>query len=520
MCKIWKKLSPYLIGLFAMFLLQGISSGQYDNYAKGVVRSCESPKSTCIPCEKPSEKSCDTPRGSCDKISVTECVPECLFRVHEECLSNKCAVGDKANFRVEVTAMHAVTNVTIEVRIPEGVTLVSSNPQATPTNGKLIWSLDGMKKGECKQIDLFFCPKTEGDHFICTVVKGDPVVCSYLCAGIPKLELTKEGPCWTEIDCNVTWNITVRNTGSAAASDVKVKDMLPDGFTPVSATEFDICELKPCESKSFCVTATATKTGDFVNTSSVIASCMDTAIQATAPISVKQAMLSITKSGPAEAYVMTCADYTLTVSNTGQIPLNNVRVLDCLPEHSQVLEACEGRVECDKIFWHLGCLNPGQSKNLNVRLTSNCPGTATNTAMVKGSSTCKCLEDKAQVTTNWLAAPGITACIKDAKDPIRVGECNEYTAEITNQGSFKDINVDASITFSPEVSLVSVNSTLPAKIVGNKVVCDACKISPGQTVIIKVTAKAEKTGIAQANLEVKADFLPQTRIDQETTTIY
>lgn len=246
------------------------------------------------------------------------------------------SVGGMLKYRITVEALDNVNNVRITETIPAGIQFSSANPAASLAGSNANWSFASMRKGESQNIDITVKPTTEGDHQICSTITVDNAFCIDFFAGQPKLDVVKKGPQSIELGEEASWTVTVTNNGSAEATNVVVTDTLPDAFTPTSNLRQPVGNLAPGETKSVTYTAKAVKQGNFTNRAVATydggkSGGPGSSAIASTPIAVVQSGIRVRKSGPAEAYVFKPVTFDITIENTGDTDLKNVRITDILP---------------------------------------------------------------------------------------------------------------------------------------------------------------------------------------------
>ena len=156
----------------------------------------------------------------------------------------------------------------------------------------------------------------------------------------PRIGIKKSGPARAGVGEQIAYSIVVSNPGRAAATNVRLTDMLPEGLTYVSSRPaaerrgqkltWSLGTLAPRASRTVAVTAKTTRTGTFTNEARVVA---DHGLSArdTAGTVVRAPKLSLQKTGPAEVLFCDPFSFTITVTNTGDGPATNVKINDRCP---------------------------------------------------------------------------------------------------------------------------------------------------------------------------------------------
>ncbi|MFA5865535.1 MAG: DUF11 domain-containing protein [Phycisphaerae bacterium] len=157
----------------------------------------------------------------------------------------------------------------------------------------------------------------------------------------PKIEITKTAPETAGINEEFTYDITVTNPGKAPATNTLVTDILPEGIAYVSSDpaatvagqelKWNLGTLAAEQSQKLTVRVKSTKTGKFENCASVTAD-MGLSAKACAPTEIKAAALKLEKTGPAEVLLCDTITYKIVVTNTGDGPATNVKIVDNLPD--------------------------------------------------------------------------------------------------------------------------------------------------------------------------------------------
>ena len=428
-------------------------------------------------------------------------------------------VGGNVRYRISIKALDDVKNVRVSEVLPTGIQFSSATPAANSAGKHLHWQFQSMTRGQTQDIDINVKPTLEGDHNICSSISVENDFCLNFFTGQPKLKLVKQGPSSIELGEIATWTVTVTNQGSAEATNVVVTDKLPDAFEATSELTHSIGTLAPGETRNLEYSAKAIKQGKFSNraVASYDGDTPATAGESSAPIMVVQSGIRIRKSGPKQAYVFKPERFEITVENTGDTDLKNVRITDILPKGSAVANAGKGRVSGDAIGWMIPNLPAGASQLIATEVAATRKGESTNTVKVQ---TANGLEASDDATTEWLAVPGVTIAITDSKDPIREQEPTNYSIQVRNQGDFEPVSGTVTVTFTDSIKPTAVAGDAQGVINGQTVTFPRTTLEPGKDIDLSITAEGAKIGPGRAILNFSADFLNKPVISEEATNVY
>ena len=254
----------------------------------------------------------------------------------------------------------------------------------------------------------------------------------------------------------VTYSFEVANTGNVTLTDVRVVDPLP-GLSPVDcgAGTNLIATLAPTDAPITC-TATYTVTqadvdrGGITNTATVTGTPppgsppLTPVESGTAVTIARDAGLSLTKSSDGTELVAgTVINYTLSVSNTGNVTLTNVTVTDPLPNLSAI--DCDG----DNVIATLAPGGPPVECTATYLVTQADvdAGTLVNTSTVTGTPPSGLTPPSASDSTSSPFDPEPALDLiktASAPDPVTVGSVIGYSFAVTNTGNvtLSDVTVD------------------------------------------------------------------------------
>jgi uncharacterized repeat protein (TIGR01451 family) len=428
------------------------------------------------------------------------------------------SVGGTVKYRIELSALEDVNTVRITETIPAGILFKSATPSPKLSGNNAAWVFPSMEKGQTQNIDVTVTPTAEGDHQICSTVSVDNAFCLNLFSGQPKLDVVKQGPASIELGEIATWTVTVTNNGSADATNVVVTDTLPKAFEPTTKLRQEVGTITPGETRVVEYSAKAIAQGEFRN-HAVATYDGGPAIagESSAPITVVQSGIRIRKTGPAEAYVFKPVAFSITIENTGDTDLTNVRITDILPKGSSVADNGRGRVSGNAIGWMIPNLPAGSSQLITTEIAATRKGKSTNTVKVLTENG---LEASDAVTTDWLAVPGVTVSITDSKDPVRVQETTTYSIQVRNQGKFEPVSGTVTVTFNDKIKPTAVAGDAQGIIDGQTVTFPRTTLEPGKDTNLTITAEGANIGPGRAAMNFSADFLSDPIISQETTNVY
>jgi uncharacterized repeat protein (TIGR01451 family) len=418
-----------------------------------------------------------------------------------------------------VRALKDIADVTVRAHVPDGLQFVKSEPAADASGGVAQWVFPSMDCCDVENIKVWFKVLKEGASTVCATVSAVPRICFTVCARQPMLEITKTGPETALLGQNVTYTVTVKNTGTGAANDVKVTDTIPPGLTHSSGQstlEWSLGTVCPGDVKTATVTLRAAERGTHCNKAMVDSSNANSA-SAEACTLVQIADLEITKEGTPEQFIGKKADYTIVVKNTGDVDLNGVSIVDSAPGVTTIVDAEGGSVAGTSASWTIDTLKSGESATKKLTLTTMTPGTHENCAQASamGLSARDCAE------TLWKGIGAILLEVIDTMDPLQIGEPETYIIRVTNQGSDDDKNIVITADFPPEIDPVSASGATAGKVDGKKVVFEPyAALAPKQAITYEIQAEGKKEGDGRLKVYLDSDVLTKPVLEEESTHVY
>ncbi|MCU0877558.1 MAG: SpaA isopeptide-forming pilin-related protein [Pirellulaceae bacterium] len=379
----------------------------------------------------------------------------------------------------------AATGVAVTDLLPAGLTFVSANAsQGSYVAATGLWTVGTVNSGanatlaivatvtsgaaidneaEVTAVNEFDPDSTPddgaGDDFASQTIDANPAA---------DLAITKTASSATpNLGTNVTFTITVTNSGPDGATGVEVTDLLPAGLTFVSATPsqgdytqgtgiWDVGTVAASGNATLTIVATVTSTTAITNIAEVTASDVfdpdstpddDTGDdRATVTIDAPPAAdLSVTKTvSNATPNFGSNVTFTVTVSNAGPDQATGVAVTDQLPAGLVFVSSTpsQGSYVSGTGLWTVGSINSGASATLTIVARVNSTAALNNVAQVTASGVFdpdstpndNTGDDRATVTVDAPAAADLRLAKTASSAFVGVGQNITFTLTLTNDG--------------------------------------------------------------------------------------
>ncbi|MGL2994043.1 PKD domain-containing protein [Flavobacterium sp. TSSA_36] len=273
------------------------------------------------------------------------------------------------------------------------------------------------------------------------------------------------------VGSNVAFTISLSNAGPSNATGVIVKDLLPNGFTFVSATattgsyvngtgDWTVGTINSGSTQSLVVNATVNLTGNYTNVAEVTAATQSDSNSTpnnnvlseddqddVTVVPVEKSDLSLTKTISGGPYrVGDNVTFTVTVSNAGPSAATSVNVADYLPTgYTYVSHTSAGTTYNTATgAWNVGTINSGASRVLSIIAKINDSGDYRNMAEVVFSNQFDpdstpgnnnlAEDDQQQVVISPVQIADLSLVkTVDVASP-RAGDTVKFTLALTNSG--------------------------------------------------------------------------------------
>lgn len=341
--------------------------------------------------------------------------------------------------------------------------------------------------------------------------------------------VTKTAPAGAVAGTNVTYNLTVTNSGPSNATNVSLLDTLPANSTFVSATQNSgpafacgqaagtiTCTIATLNAGAtatftFVVTANAGATGTLANSATVTTTTADPAAANNTAVTTTAlttgADLSVTKTAPPVAAAGTNVTYNVSVANNGPSNAVNVSLVDALPPNSTFVSATQNTgpaFACGHAAGTITCtiatLNAGAAATFTFVVAANADATGSlaNTATVGATTPDDLPANNIATTTTTLSINADLAVTKTAPAAVVTGSNVTFAISVTNAGPASAANVSLTDVLAPSLTFVSMTQTSgPAFVCGQAagtVTCTIAALAPAATATFDLLATTTVEG--------------------------
>lgn len=432
----------------------------------------------------------------------------------------------KANLTYTIRVTNTTTadahKVTVRMPVPEGAQFVKAEPGPDANNGRAgqppteyQWRFKTLGANASQSVQVTVRPgdgaRELSARAYVSFEHGQQVVTRI---AAPKLKVRTEVPKQAVVGNTVPVRVVVTNEGRVPVENVKLTGQISDGFdfdrdaggektkNPRQRV-WEIGTLPPGGARQVAYQVAAKDVRDLVITS-VVDGSHEAQVNDEAKVSIKEPKLKVQLKGDGKADAGEPAGYELVVSNTGTLPLTNVRVTAQVPDGCQVRKMTNGGREVrDQITWIIPRLPP-DDKPYSVRwsLTSTDSGRKTVRA---AAAAAEGVEHAQQVETVFQGAAALHWETTFDQPTVTVDRSGMLTIVVKNTGSEVARNVRVAVAAPKEVSLIKVSPAHSVKV--GKLVFEARDLPPGKVAEYSIQFRGEQPGPAYFEATLNADVL-------------
>jgi uncharacterized repeat protein (TIGR01451 family) len=411
-------------------------------------------------------------------------------------------------------------NVVVQDPIPSGVRLEGTDPQAYLSGRNLVWKLGTLAAGASRKISVKVTPIRGGQigsvatvNFVAQAAARPPAQ--------PKLMFHMQGPQRAKLGEKVTYKFTVSNVGGAAATDVWLRDVIPDGLKHPAGDdlEYKIGSLPPGKTESISLSMTVAKGGRLTNRAQITAAG-GVRIEAKSAMSVAAPKLVISRTGPSQRAIGRTAVYQNMVTNGSAEFVRNATLVEAVPPGMDFVTASDGgRFDAARrtVSWSLGPLGPGKSKTVQLQLLPKQAGLQNSVVQAIGTDGSRVQTASATKVVGY-AALGIDVPALDR--PVSIGEQVTLRVIGRNRGTAASASVRVKVTLPEQLSLVSVRGGAKYTVAGQTVTFDTISSLPGkERAIYDLTVKAVKPGDSRVKVQIQSDEMSKPLLREEAVLV-
>lgn len=411
----------------------------------------------------------------------------------------------------------------VEASFPESVRLVDSQPFPQPGSSKLEWSFSNLAAGDAKTIELTIIPTKAGELAASAQVRFTRIAATSFKVSQPLLVASIKVPSDVRLGDPTSATVTVSNPGTGTVRNVVLKATLPDGLDCKTGRDFvsEVGPLGPGESRAVRIGMLAVAGGD--HTLKVLAQSTDSDLEQSSQASIRvlAPSLTLSASGPGLRYLNRAAKYTLTATNNSNASSDNVRISQIIPAGFDFVKADQsGRWDAERrtVSWYIGQMQPGQSKTVELELLPKDLGEFRQQFRVTGDAG---VEAASVVVTRVEGAASLVMEVKDAEDPIEIGNEMTYAICVRNEGSKSASKVAVSCELPPDVELVDVDGPTQHLVESGMLIFKPVpQLAANDSITFRVTVKGTAAGNMKLRARLTSESIQKPLIVEEATQFY
>ncbi|HVU88068.1 MAG TPA: hypothetical protein VHD36_12185 [Pirellulales bacterium] len=412
--------------------------------------------------------------------------------------------------------------VVVDVQLPAGVEFGMAEPKAAANGRRLTWEFGDMPPGSSQRAQITFTPREQGDVTPQAAVTFTRHVAATIQIVEPQLALAIEGPRESIVGQPTPYQFRVTNKGTGAAVGVSIDVAPADGLEIANGSQahYSIGTLSPGESRHVQVMMSGERPGDCTlhGQASIDKRPMD---KASCSVRITQPALSVAMEGPKLRFVDRRAAYTITVQNPGPAPIDNVQLMEKVPDGFRFVEASSGGNydrNIRQVAWFVGRLEANETATVGVQLIATEAGDHRLNAAAKADCG---VVGEAETTTRVKGAPHVAIDVSEDDDPVEIDGETIYRVRLSNMGSTPARRVQFAAEVPREMEILETSGPATALIKGQQLVFPPVAVlEPGQSTNYDVHVRCKKAGQVRFKAYFRSEDAPDPVLEEETTRIY
>jgi uncharacterized repeat protein (TIGR01451 family) len=349
----------------------------------------------------------------------------------------------------------------------------------------------------------------------------------------PKLAVKKFAPEKANANEPITVRVEVTNTSRVTVKDVDHVEDISPGFEFIADDASDatpgnplqrtwrIKELGPQQTKVINYRVKVKGGVDFAPTSHVKSVGVDTVEPAKTMTKIVRPGFKLVLEGPQTVAADEVAKYRVLITNTGNTPLNSVRITATLPPECRVTSrSANGQATKNSIVWDVptdradGPLAPGATFALNFALKSS--RTGKQKIEVAGDAG-RLMFDSQSTETTFSGSELLRPTVEFDGGVLTVGKSSLVTYSVKNLGSEMAKNVVLMVDTPMQVAAKQVSPNYSTD--RGRITFKPVNIPPGDEVKFSITYEAMQDGRAAFDFSLSSDGLTKPLTTQKAISI-
>jgi uncharacterized repeat protein (TIGR01451 family) len=403
--------------------------------------------------------------------------------------------------------------------LPPGVQLVSTTPEGISADGAVSWSIDLLPSGAEREFKLTVKPTVRGsqDHVATVQVTAASRAQTLVVQPELRVELTSNRGTMLKGE-QAEFEIVVTNTGDGPARNVLVQAELSEGLTHPDhgrILEADIGDIGPRESRRLKALSVEARAGGeqtctvTVSSPDIITAGPEAKMAKT--LAVTEPMLQLQLTGSELRYTDTDAEYTITVTNPGTAPVQDVRIDATLSGDGRPYRS-EGQWDPGRrrLSWVIPQLEPnGAPKTFTFKARMGGLGIFKVDAEATAGAG---LRDIKSVSTRVEGNADLDLAVTGDSRVLDVGQSVVFQIRIRNHGTKDASKIQISAQLSNTLEAVRTFGTEEHAKVDSATKTqiafpEQARLAPEGELILQIKATAKSPGLATCRVFVNHDDL-------------
>jgi uncharacterized repeat protein (TIGR01451 family) len=432
-------------------------------------------------------------------------------------------VGQPATFKLNVQNVGTAEALGVRVHdtIPAGMRFNDASGNPVMQGDALMWELGALPAGEQRVITMSLTPVEEGELGSIARVTFEAAASVRTRSTRPELKVTQHAPAKVLIGQQLEIELEVANVGSGAATNVVLREDVPEGMDHPGGRELDsfLNTLLPGEVRREVLRMRAVEPGLIQNTVQLVSDDAEPTSH-TVEVEVVAPEIDIRLTGPGRRFLERQATYEVELINRGTAPATNVEIIARLDRgFTFVSTENAGYYDPNRhaVLWSVASLPPGKPAKVPLTLLPVEEGeqaiqleaTADLNSRATSESTVR-VESQAELSFS----------ISDLADPIEQGAETTYEIRLQNTGSRNDSNVQVRLVVPAGMEVIGSDADVRPDGQGGMIFAPEQEMPAGseRTYRVRVRGVTPDTHLVKAI--VISDQSPKPVTKEESTMVY